>query len=83
MPDFSDPLNTTIRRRKEFGDVYFDIIVDRFHDEGMLRPYKDGHDYVVAAIDIGHRRAQEMEFTVGILAHKYKEIVDFIRRALS
>ncbi len=83
MPDFSDPLNRTIRRRKEFGDVYFDIIVDRFHDEGMLRPYKEGHDYVVASIDIGHRREQEMQFTVAILAHKYKEIVDFIRRGLS
>lgn len=83
MPDFSDPLNTTIRRRKAFGDVYFDIIVDRLHDEGILRPYEDGYDYVVASIDIGHRREQYFEFTVAILAHKYQEIVDFIRRGLS
>ena len=79
MPDF----DKSIRHAKRFGDVFFDLLVDRYNDEGMLRAHNKKNDYFSADILVGHRLEQNLQFSVTILSHKYEEIRDFIRRGLS
>jgi len=84
LKDKSDP-NSTLVIRENFKNIYFQMYVERVHDDGILRPYNKGYDYVSTSIGIVNLKDDKShsELDIDIFSRNFQEIRDFIRRGLS